>query len=151
MSRIAGRLTTQATRRGRPGTAGLALIPARLPDQLTRSFFISFVSFLRHHSSRSRAEPLRHSLARSPPQKRDCQSVCSSTVFPSTSSTPWLHRLGLGKGTLAISSTARHDGVSPELELYAANCHRGFSSPYSCLGSTVATPGSSCRARLSQS
>ena len=125
-----------------------------MPDQLTRSFFISFVSFLRLRSNRSscsRAEPLRHSLARSPPQKRDCQSVCSSAVFPATSSTPWLHRLGLGKGTLAVSSTARHDGVSPELELYAANCHRGFSSPYSCLGSTVATPGSSCRARLSQS
>ena len=69
----------------------------------------------------------------------------------STSSTPWLHRLGLGKGTLAVSSTARHDGVSPELELYVANCHRGFSSPYSCLGSTIVTLGSSCRARLSQS
>ena len=40
--------------------------------------------------------------------------------------TSLLSRLSLGKGTLAVSTTARHGEVSPELEHYATNYHRGL-------------------------
>ena len=50
----------------------------------------------------------------------------SATVVPSRASTLPLSRLSLGKGTLAVSTNARHGEVSPELELYVANYHRGI-------------------------
>jgi len=61
MPRVAGLLLAQATRRGRSGTAGLALSPAHLPDSFPARFSFSFAFFARsqlHRRSRSNSDEL---------------------------------------------------------------------------------------------
>jgi len=126
MPRVAGRLTAQATRRGRPGTAGLALIPRTLARPVHPLIF-HFLRLLRSLAApQQQPQQLRRACSCSPLQNRSLHLHHSSAVFSSTSSTPRLHRLGLGKGTLAIFPPSFPWPHIAGVDLTAANHHRAL-------------------------
>ena len=121
----------EATRRRRPtkpGHDGLPRASTRpaLARSLPRSHSV-FCLLLRRpqQAQRSAAAPPAPLAAESSPTSCNRHRT-SATIVPFRVSTSPLSRLSLGKGTLVVSTTARHGKVSPELELYAANYYRGF-------------------------
>ena len=106
MPRVAGLLLAQATRRGRPGTAGLALIPRALARPVHPLIF-HLLRLLRSLAApQQQPQQLRRARSCSPSQNRSLHLHRSAALFSSTSSTPWLHRLSFGKGALSVPDTA---------------------------------------------
>ena len=115
MPRVAGLLLAQATRRGRSGTAGLALSPRAPARPVPGSFFV-FIRLLRSLTATPpQPQQLRRARSCSPSQNRSLHLHRSAALFSSTSSTPWLHRLSFGKGALSVPDTAAMRVSSPEL------------------------------------
>ena len=114
------------SRYGRPGTAGLALIPHALARPVHPLIF-HLLRLLRSLAApQQQPQQLRRARSCSPSQKRSLHLHHSSAVFSSTSSTPRLHRLGLCKGTLAVFPPPFPWPHLAGADLTAANHHRAL-------------------------
>ena len=134
---VAGLLLAQATRRGRSGTAGLALSPRAPARPVPGSFFV-FIRLLRSLTAPpQQPQQLRRARSCSPLQNRSLHLHRSAALFSSTSSTPWLHRLSFGKGALSVPDTAAMCVSSPELRPPWLGYLGTLTSSSSCLDSSV--------------